>query len=77
MTPGRSGSTRYICPEDCGWFLDDPPDSELLTDLQADWALASPDPVFEVFKRHIMEIEAAIREHLNEHTASVMLADDD
>lgn len=68
------GTTRYLCPLECGWHHDDPPPSA------EDLAGIVPDPNFRHFSdlvgsiaskaamRRLERTEAALRGHLEEHS---------
>ncbi|GLP64295.1 hypothetical protein TUSST3_09150 [Streptomyces sp. TUS-ST3] len=69
-----AGTTRYLCPLECGWHHDDPPPS---TD---DVLRVAPDPDVRSFQeavssivskaaiRRLEQTEAALKQHLATHT---------
>lgn len=69
------GTTRYLCPLECGWHHDVPPPAA------ADLEGIAPDPGFQHFSnlvgsvtskaamRRLERTEAALREHLEGHSA--------
>lgn len=71
-----AGTTRYLCPLECGWHHDVPPVSaERLAELGAaiDPAALDPGDAIGSFARQAYVVEAqqtetALREHLATHT---------
>ena len=74
-SPPPPGTTRYLCPLECGWHHDDPPPSP--EDVRG----VAPDPDVRNFQeavssiagkaamRRLEQTEAALKEHLATHTA--------
>lgn len=74
MTTPVSGTTRYLCPLECGWHHDEAPPS--LADIEG----VAPDPDARAFQdvfnsivtnatlRRAARTETALREHLETHT---------
>lgn len=65
--------TFYGCPL-CDWEIEEPP-ARFDSVLAHQPGVSTEDLVFDAFRRLVMEIEAAVREHMTSHTARVMLAD--
>ncbi|MDH6448204.1 hypothetical protein M2155_000612 [Streptomyces sp. SAI-119] len=79
LTP-PAGTTRYLCPLECGWHHDDPPPSpEDVRDV-------APDPDVRNFQeavssiagkaamRRLEQTETALKQHLATHTAPAEVA---
>jgi hypothetical protein len=70
------GTTRYLCPLECGWHHDVPPPSiDRITELGATADPAARDPYEAVnsvardaYRREAERTEQALREHLATHT---------
>lgn len=71
-----AGTTRYLCPLECGWHHDVPPPSiDRITELGAAVDPAARDPYEAVnsvardaYRREAEQTETALREHLATHT---------
>ncbi len=70
MSP-MSGTTRYLCPLECGWHHDRPPfpDAWIPTDA---FVPIAPEAIQQmashVLRQDVERVEAALREHLATHT---------
>ncbi|MEV5710136.1 hypothetical protein [Actinoallomurus sp. NPDC052274] len=73
-TFGPAGTIRYLCPIGCPWHYDEPPATRwVLRTLDPD---AISDAITAAAQHRAAETEAALREHLTEHTAAVILSED-
>ncbi|WP_020116808.1 hypothetical protein [Streptomyces canus] len=71
-----SGTTRYLCPLECGWHHDVPPPSlDRITELgaTADPAVSDAHEAInsvarDAYLREATQTETALREHLGTHT---------
>jgi hypothetical protein len=72
-----AGTTRYLCPLECGWHHDVPPPSfDRVAELGAapDPAVTDPHEAVnsvarDAYRREAEQTEGALREHLATHTA--------
>jgi hypothetical protein len=67
-----SGTTRYLCPLECGWHHDRAPLPDP-TGVSADPGAWTAEEAFESWTRNVMardmqQTEQALREHLDTHT---------
>lgn len=71
-TAPAPGTTRYLCPLECGWHHDRPPLPDP-TGVSADPGAWTAEEAFESWSRNVMVREAqrteeALREHIDTHT---------
>lgn len=62
-------TTRYLCPLGCGWSYDEP-DARPPAVCDAD---SISEAAHLAVRNRMAETEAALREHMTEHTAAVIL----
>jgi hypothetical protein len=64
------GTTRYLCPLECGWHHDRPP-LPLPTDVTVPIAPEAVQRMAEhLLRQDVERVETALREHLATHTAA-------
>lgn len=66
-----AGTTRYLCPLECGWHYDRPPFPDAWTPTDATVPV-SPEAIQriagELLRQDVEQTEAALREHLATHS---------
>ena len=73
-----AGTTRYLCPLECGWHHDVPPPSiDRVAELGAVADPAASDPyeainsvARDAYRREAEQTETALRDHLATHTTA-------
>jgi hypothetical protein len=68
---GPAGGIRYLCPFDCGWCYEEPVSFR----IHINEGETIADAINADVRRRKAETEAALREHLTEHTAAVILSE--